>query len=336
MALSWVGWKVRRHTTGVVYGPLPKGCVLCGKGLKLVLFVTGRCPFSCFYCPIALEKKGKDVMFANERPVKSFEDIVAEVELTGAKGAGITGGDPLTRKDLPELIKKLKENFGSNFHVHVYTRITKLELLEKLYEAGVDEIRFHFALPPKDVVSWDWDVGAEIPAVPSWERAIKKFILLAMERGLKFVNLNELEFSASNYEELVKRGFKPTEAYTVKGSEEMALKLVKWAAEQKLTIAVHYCSARVKLQVQLRRRYLRAAKRIAKKYEVITGEGTVVVGIMENRPEVINFLRKHRFSFDIVGQEIRTSPKAVELFGKGKIIEYLPTYDRRVVEVQEF
>ena len=74
-----------------------KGCSLCVKGRKLVLFVTGLCSNNCPYCPISDQKKNKDVVFANELPVKKDSDIIKEAKLCSAKGAGITGGDPLVK-----------------------------------------------------------------------------------------------------------------------------------------------------------------------------------------------------------------------------------------------
>ncbi len=81
---------------------LPNGCMQCVKGEKLVVFVTGICPKHCFYCPLSEQKKDKDVIFANERKLIDENDTIAlleEAKACNAKGAGFTGGDPLTRID---------------------------------------------------------------------------------------------------------------------------------------------------------------------------------------------------------------------------------------------
>jgi len=50
---------MRRIEAGSRYTYLPVGCKLCRKGSKLVLFVTGVCNNSCFYCPVSREKIGE-------------------------------------------------------------------------------------------------------------------------------------------------------------------------------------------------------------------------------------------------------------------------------------
>ena len=127
-------------------GLLPKGCKMCVKGRKLVLFITGLCNRKCFYCPISDEKKDKDVVYANEWKTdycggelakEDINVILEEARLCGAEGAGITGGDPLLVLDRTvTAIKALKKEFGRKFHIHLYTSLRNIdrEKLKKLYQ----------------------------------------------------------------------------------------------------------------------------------------------------------------------------------------------------------
>ena len=324
---------MHRTKVGPVYGRLAKGCRICGKGAKLVLFATGTCPFNCFYCPISEARRGKERAFANERPILKDEDLLEEARIMDALGAGITGGDPLSSGRTAHYIKLLKQNF-SNFHIHLYTRMNDPKKLSSVFEAGVDEIRFHFT-DPRPALDFSWKVGAEVPVIPGWEASLKNYILFLNDLGIEFINLNELEFSESNYLALRKRGFKPKSelSYGVKGSEELALKLIRWSQDEGLGISVHYCSSETKIAVQLKERYRRSARNIAKPFEVVTEEGTIVVGITDFSPSTEEFLKKRGFKYEVVGDQIRTSPEAVELIGKGRLVEYWPTFDRKVVEV---
>jgi len=78
-----------------IVGKRPLGCQLCAEGSKMVLFVTGLCDSSCYYCPLSQSKTGRDVVFADEMPVSDKRDILFEARAIMSRGAGISGGDPL-------------------------------------------------------------------------------------------------------------------------------------------------------------------------------------------------------------------------------------------------
>ena len=68
-------------------------------------------------------------MYANERKCENFEQVIEEAHAMRATGAGITGGDPLMAKDRTlEGIKRLKEEFGSQFHIHMYTSLSLIHI----------------------------------------------------------------------------------------------------------------------------------------------------------------------------------------------------------------
>jgi len=277
----------------------------------LVLLVTGKCGAGCYYCPLSRKKRGRAVTYADEMKVDKDSDILLEAELIRATGTGITGGDPLIQpEETARLIRLLKESFGSRHHVHLYTTRTDVASIESISRSGLDEIRFH---PPMNIwrsiegteyaeaikISEDLgiDVGIEIPSLPDKREEMLNLIDSAGRLGASFVNLNELEFSYTNYKALKKRGFdvKNDVSNAAKGSEKLAVGLLSHAPGG---TSVHYCSASFKDSIQLRRRLMRRAKSITRPLDLLTKDGTIVMGIIEtNRPEKI--LNEIRNSYQI-------------------------------------
>lgn len=291
--------KVTEHECGSVNrGPLAKGCKHCFKGSKMVLFVTGKCTTGCFYCPVSFEKKGKNVVFANERKVTEMKEIIDEAKAMSATGTGITGGDPLTDLDRTvRVIKKLKQTFGKEHHIHLYTSTLDPEKVKILKDAGLDEIRFH---PPvkkwtsleksklSEIAKMDLDVGIEVPALPDCEKELDALLVSAEKMKIKFVNLNELEFSESNWEMMSARHYKIRDdvSAAVMGSRELALKMI----DSHPKMRIHFCPSNFKDSVQLRNRLIRRAKNIAKDYEVVTEDGTILRGVAY--PDNLNEAKK--------------------------------------------
>jgi pyruvate formate-lyase activating enzyme-like uncharacterized protein len=255
----------------------------------MVLLVTGKCNTGCFYCPVSAEKKGKDVIYANEMKITDLKDIIEEAEAMEATGTGITGGDPLTNMDRTlEAIRILKGHFGKNHHIHLYTSMMDPEKVLRLQDAGLDEIRFHpspavwgnmdTGLLGSIIKGSKIDVGIEVPAIPGYEKELDLLITSAVEAGIKFINLNELEFSESNWDMMDTYNFEINDelSASVRGSEEVALSLMK----KHKKAPIHFCSSVFKDGVQLRNRLIRRANHIAKEYDVVTDDGTLLKGVL--------------------------------------------------------
>lgn len=351
MERTWAG--------SVVVRRLPKGCDLCMRGMKLVVFVTGLCNRACFYCPLSRDRRWRDVCYANERPVMSDLDVLREAEDMDAKGAGFTGGDPLLRLDRTlRLLKLLKDSFG-DFHVHLYTtpgRHLTSEVLRNLVKAELDELRLHPKLSDagsattsiKEAKREGLVVGLEVPALPGEVESLKRLAKSADEAGADFVIVNELEMNEENAFQLRIRGLKikRSSLSAVEGSEEVALELLSFI-EDELSLSSHYCPAAVKDSYQYKGRLRRMALRKARPYEEITGDGLLRKGVVVGDAERLSELAKWAMSqlgipsqMLFLNEEKGELELAVAVLMKAKqldalkgleayIVEEYPTFDRR-------
>jgi len=272
-------------------GELPEGCQYCVRGEKLVIFVTGLCPRRCSFCPLSDEKFQQDVSYANERKVFSTEDVLKEARLMKARGAGLTGGDPLSKLErTARFIKSLKKEFGASFHIHLYTslRLVSEDKLQQLYMAGLDEIRFHLDLDSQQ--QWErmelakkfpWKIGVEVPVIPGKEKELKNLINFISGK-VDFLNLNELEIADNSHSKLLEMGFEVKDqlSYAVKGSLGLGLELLKYVQEKKLNLRVHLCTAKLKDAVQLANRLKREAKGAKHDFDLVDEEGLLTRGAL--------------------------------------------------------
>ena len=269
-------------------GTLADGCVLCTEGSKMVLFVTGKCKTGCVYCPVSAERVGKDVIYANEGLVRDFNGIAEEAESMNAEGTGITGGDPLLNMERTlSSIRSLKERFGEDHHIHLYTSTIDPEKVKQLAEAGLDEIRFHPSADvwtcisktalPEIVRNKTISVGIEIPSLPDKKNELLALVKGVSELGVDFINLNELEFSESNWDMMERFGYelKDEMSSAVLGSQELALECIAVS-----TVPIHFCSSTFKDSVQLRKRLIRRAEHVARPSDIVTEDGTILKGLL--------------------------------------------------------
>jgi pyruvate formate-lyase activating enzyme-like uncharacterized protein len=262
--------------------------MFCQQGAKMVLFITGVCRRTCWYCPLSRKRKGQDRVYANEKEISSPEEAVRIAQRMSALGTGITGGEPLDRMDrVIEFARVLKQSFGEEHHIHLYTGLAPGEEdLQKL--AGlIDEIRMH---PPPEC--WDhiretdyiravrcarkigFSVGFEVPSLPEVGRLEEAL------SDLDFLTINELEWGDTNADEMRLRKYHPEDSVhnAVSGSRE-------WASGISRHARVRFCSSQFKDSVQLRKRFIRIARNTARRFDEISGDGTVIYGVIEGVDE---------------------------------------------------
>ncbi|MGF9910875.1 GTP 3',8-cyclase MoaA [Brevibacillus porteri] len=108
----------------------------------LRISVTDKCNFRCRYCMPA-EIFGPDFEFLPQSKLLTFEEITRLTQIFTSLGVGkirITGGEPLMRRNLPELIRMIREVEG----VQDIAMTTNGSLLSRhaqaLKEAGLDRV----------------------------------------------------------------------------------------------------------------------------------------------------------------------------------------------------
>ena len=289
-----------------------EGCIQCQMGSKLVLFITGKCHWKCDYCPLSENRREAEMMFANERPCTSFDEVIEEARAMNATGAGITGGDPLMDKEHTlEGIRRLRQEFGPSFHMHMYTSIPfKPEYAREFAEAGLDEIRFHLldldAKKYSTVISacsaQGIETGYEIPCEPDKEKELMGALEEMRDMDIQFLNLNELEITVGNHGNMEVRGFNLSDEITAgaAGSAELAINMrdrvaaaalgkpdpIDGVVREPYGFHLKFCTAVYKDAGQLRNRFLRRGEATIAPHELLTEDGTLIFGVIECDNEV--------------------------------------------------
>ncbi len=107
---------------------------------NLRISVTDRCNIRCFYC------MPEDVKFGPREDLLTFEEIerVARIAASlGVRKIRITGGEPLVRKDLAHLIRKLAVIPGIADLALTTNGVLLADMAAELYEAGLRRINVH-------------------------------------------------------------------------------------------------------------------------------------------------------------------------------------------------
>jgi hypothetical protein len=324
---------------------IAKGCKYCVKGKKLVLFVTGICSRNCWYCSLSKKRKNCKDVYANERLVKNFDDILDEIKESHATSAGITGGDPLINFEKTiEFASKLKKHFGKKFHIHIYlpTRFVTKEKLEKLSKC-VDEVRFHpdFLIDAKKIeedlekiklASFFWkrkNIGIELPMIPEKKEKILEFVLKT-KNYISFVNLNEFEISETNFKRVTKNYKLDEGGYVIKKSVDAGKWVLEKLQDKISRLKVHLCTAELKNCSQFVNRL--------KRHEVLpygkrTKEGNVIYLITEGKLNLPDTFYDEKKDRTILSEKV--ARKLLKENKKVFRVEEFPTYDAIEIEKEE-
>ncbi len=126
---------------------------LLGRPIRdLRISVTDRCNFRCSYC-MPKEVFGDDYVFLPKDQLLSFEEIERIAKLfaeLGVKKLRLTGGEPLMRRDLPELVEKLMAIEGIEDIGLTTNGVLLRQYAQPLYDAGLRRLNMSLdALDPE-------------------------------------------------------------------------------------------------------------------------------------------------------------------------------------------
>jgi len=107
--------------------------------LALIAELTHRCPLHCVYCSNPLELNAR----TNELCTEAWRKVFIQAAELGVLQADFTGGEPLARPDIVELVSAAR---AAGLYVNLITSGLPLDQarLEKLLAAGLDHFQLSF------------------------------------------------------------------------------------------------------------------------------------------------------------------------------------------------
>lgn len=163
---------------------------------NLRISVTDRCNIRCFYCMPA-----EDVQFVHRSKIMSFEEIVKFVRMVVPMGVNkirLTGGEPLVRKNIPDLVKMISEIPGIEDIGITTNGILLPQYAQQLYDAGLR--RINISLDALNAKKFE-----EITRRDDYEK-VREGIRSAHAAGFSPVKINAVSIRNMTEEEIVPFG----------------------------------------------------------------------------------------------------------------------------------
>src|SRR6266478_3810019 len=104
----------------------------------LLAEITYRCPLHCPYCSNPMQARNDQELTTNE-----WTRVIREAAALGVLQIGFSGGEPLVRRDLPDLVRAARE---ANLYTNLITSGIGLDddRLDALRDAGLDSVQLSF------------------------------------------------------------------------------------------------------------------------------------------------------------------------------------------------
>ncbi len=215
-ALKW--WCDGKGTTSYVEleAPCPFNCGLCPRHKSHTVLanivVTNRCDLSCWYCFFYAEKMG----FVYEPSLEQIRFMVRQLAKQGKTMAvQLTGGEPLLRDDLVDIVKMLREEGVRHIQLNTnglrfVSRPDGVELAKKLRDAGVNTVYLSFdGVSPQTNPKNHW----EVPYIFEIFRKASMTSVVLVPTVIRSVNDHELgdiiKFAAANMDIVRGVNFQP-------------------------------------------------------------------------------------------------------------------------------
>ncbi len=159
----------------------------------LRISVTDRCNLRCIYC---MPEKGIDLLPHNE--ILTFEEIIKIVKASSKLGINkirLTGGEPLVRLHISELVKEIK-NIENIKEVSITTNGVFLKkYIDDLVQAGLDRVNI-------SLDTLDKEKYAKVTRRDKFNDVMQG-IKLALENGLNPVKINVVVCKEINFSEIM-------------------------------------------------------------------------------------------------------------------------------------
>ena len=164
----------------------------------LRISVTDRCNFRCRYC-MPEELYGEAFEFLKKDQILSFEEIIRLCEIfisLGVKKIRITGGEPLVRKDVSDLINSISK-INNKIEIAMTTNGYLLEkYASKLYRSGLNRLTV-------SLDSLDNNIFQKMSGKKFDVQKVIKGIKKAKNEGFKNIKINTVVRKGINEESII-------------------------------------------------------------------------------------------------------------------------------------